>query len=52
MAKYYGAKVIATIPAGQHETIRAMGADHVVDYRGALEHGWHSAGDSTVARLI
>jgi NADPH:quinone reductase len=34
MAKHYGAMVIATASAGKHETVRALGADHVIDSRG------------------
>lgn len=33
LAKHYGAWVIATASAGKHELVRALGADHVVDYR-------------------
>lgn len=33
LAKHYGATVIATASPGKHETVRALGADHVVDYR-------------------
>ena len=33
LAKYYGARVIATASAGKHELVRALGADHVIDYR-------------------
>ena len=35
MAKHYGATVIATASPGKHETVRALGADHVIDSRGA-----------------
>lgn len=35
MAKHYGATVIATASPGKHETVRALGADHVIDYRSA-----------------
>ncbi|HEY9243390.1 MAG TPA: NADPH:quinone oxidoreductase family protein [Streptosporangiaceae bacterium] len=35
MAKHYGAAVIATAAPGKHETVRALGADHVLDSRGA-----------------
>ena len=35
MAKHYGATVIATAAPGKHETVRALGADHVLDSRGA-----------------
>jgi NADPH2:quinone reductase len=35
MAKHYGATVIGTASAGKHDTVRALGADHVIDYRGA-----------------
>ena len=35
MAKHYGATVIATASLGKHETVRALGADHVLDSRGA-----------------
>jgi len=35
MAKHYGATVIATASAGKHEVVRALGADHVLDYRDA-----------------
>ncbi|ANP51458.1 NADPH2:quinone reductase [Streptomyces griseochromogenes] len=34
MAKHYGARVIATASPGKHETVRALGADHVLDSRG------------------
>ena len=33
MARHYGATVIATASAGKHETVRALGADHVLDSR-------------------
>jgi NADPH2:quinone reductase len=33
MAKHYGATVIATASPGKHETVRALGADHVIDSR-------------------
>src|SRR3984957_20411969 len=33
MAMHYGATVIATASAGKHETLRALGADHVLDSR-------------------
>ncbi|QKW40610.1 zinc-binding dehydrogenase [Actinomadura sp. NAK00032] len=35
MAKHYGATVIAAASPGKHEAVRALGADHVVDSRGA-----------------
>jgi NADPH2:quinone reductase len=35
MARHYGAIVIATASPGKHETVRALGADHVLDSRGA-----------------
>jgi NADPH2:quinone reductase len=35
MAKHYGATVIATASAGKHEVVAALGADHVIDARGA-----------------
>jgi NADPH:quinone reductase len=35
MAKHYGATVIAAASPGKHEVVRAQGADHVVDSRGA-----------------
>jgi NADPH2:quinone reductase len=35
MAKHYGATVIATASPGKHETVRALGADHVLDSRRA-----------------
>jgi NADPH:quinone reductase-like Zn-dependent oxidoreductase len=31
MAKHYGATVIAAASPGKHETVRALGADHVLD---------------------
>lgn len=31
LAKHYGATVIATASAAKHDTVRALGADHVVD---------------------
>ena len=34
MAKHYGAMVIATASPGKHDTVRALGADHVIDSRG------------------
>jgi NADPH:quinone reductase len=33
IAKHYGAMVIATASASKHETVRALGADHVLDSR-------------------
>jgi NADPH2:quinone reductase len=33
LAKHYGATVIAAASPGKHETVRALGADHVVDSR-------------------
>jgi len=33
MAKHYGVTVIATASPGKHETVRALGADHVLDSR-------------------
>jgi NADPH:quinone reductase len=35
LAKHYGATVIATASPGKHEAVRALGADHVLDSRGA-----------------
>lgn len=35
MARHYGATVIATASPGKHETMRALGADHVLDSHGA-----------------
>jgi NADPH:quinone reductase len=35
MAKHHGATIIATASPDKHEAVRALGADHVVDYRGA-----------------
>jgi NADPH2:quinone reductase len=35
MARHYGATVIATASPGKHETVRALGADHVLDSHGA-----------------
>jgi NADPH2:quinone reductase len=35
MAKHYGATVIATASPGKHETVRRLGADHVLDSSGA-----------------
>ncbi|RSM42105.1 NADPH:quinone reductase [Amycolatopsis balhimycina DSM 5908] len=34
MAKHYGATVIGTASPGKHETVLALGADHVLDSRG------------------
>ncbi|HVQ90320.1 MAG TPA: zinc-binding dehydrogenase [Mycobacteriales bacterium] len=34
LAKHYGATVIATASPGKHETVWALGADHVLDSRG------------------
>jgi NADPH2:quinone reductase len=33
LARHYGATVIGTASAGKHETVRALGADHVLDAR-------------------
>jgi NADPH:quinone reductase len=33
MAKHYGARVIAAAAESKHETVRALGADHVLDSR-------------------
>jgi NADPH:quinone reductase len=33
VAKHYGATVIATASPAKHETVRALGADHVIDSR-------------------
>jgi NADPH2:quinone reductase len=35
IAKHYGATVIAAASAGKHEVVRALGADHILDSRGA-----------------
>ncbi|WP_216898447.1 NADPH:quinone oxidoreductase family protein [Nocardia alni] len=35
MAKHYGATVIATASPDKHETVLALGADHILDSRGA-----------------
>jgi NADPH:quinone reductase len=35
MAKHFGATVLATASAGKHDTVRALGADHIIDYRTA-----------------
>ena len=35
IAKHYGATVIATAAPGKHEAVRGLGADHVLDSRGA-----------------
>jgi NADPH2:quinone reductase len=35
LAKHYGATVIATASQGKHETVLALGADHVLDSRDA-----------------
>jgi NADPH:quinone reductase len=35
MAKHYGATVIATASPDKHEVVRALGADHILDSRGA-----------------
>ncbi|GAA3343823.1 zinc-binding dehydrogenase [Amorphoplanes nipponensis] len=35
IAKHYGATVIASASPGKHEVVRALGADHVIDARGA-----------------
>jgi len=35
MAKHYGATVIAAASPAKHETVRALGADHVLDSSGA-----------------
>ncbi|ASF06302.1 putative oxidoreductase [Nocardia brasiliensis NBRC 14402] len=35
LAKHYGASVIATASPDKHDTVRAAGADHVIDYRTA-----------------
>ncbi|MDI5938233.1 MULTISPECIES: NADPH:quinone oxidoreductase family protein [Micromonospora] len=33
MAKHFGASVVATASPGKHDTVRALGADHVLDNR-------------------
>jgi NADPH:quinone reductase len=35
LARYYGATVIAAAAPGKHDVVRALGADHVIDSRGA-----------------
>jgi NADPH:quinone reductase len=35
MAKHYGATVIGTTSPNKHQVVRALGADHVVDYENA-----------------
>lgn len=35
LAKHYGATVIGTASTGKHDVVRALGADHVLDSRGA-----------------
>jgi NADPH2:quinone reductase len=35
MAKHFGATAIATASPGKHDTVRALGADHAIDYRAA-----------------
>src|ERR1700761_3915450 len=35
LARHYGATVIAAASAGKHDTVRALGADHVLDSRRA-----------------
>jgi NADPH2:quinone reductase len=35
LAKHYGATVIAAASASKHDVVRALGADHVLDSRGA-----------------
>ncbi|WP_029136688.1 quinone oxidoreductase family protein [Nakamurella lactea] len=35
MAKHYGATVIGTASPGKHDLLRTLGADHVIDSRGA-----------------
>ena len=35
LARHYGATVIATAAPGKHETVRALGADHVLDSSGS-----------------
>jgi NADPH2:quinone reductase len=37
MARHYGATVIGTASPDKHEVVRAAGADHVVDYRNAVD---------------
>ncbi|MGC4746714.1 zinc-binding dehydrogenase [Micromonospora sp. DT201] len=34
IAKHYGATVIASASPGKHQTVQALGADHVIDSRG------------------
>jgi NADPH2:quinone reductase len=36
LARHYGATVIATASPGKHKTVRALGADHVLDSSGDL----------------
>jgi NADPH2:quinone reductase len=38
LAKHYGATVIATASPGKHETVLALGADHVLDSLGGGDH--------------
>jgi NADPH:quinone reductase len=33
LARYTGATVFTTASAGNHEYVRSLGADHVIDYR-------------------
>ncbi|MEJ3749527.1 NADPH:quinone oxidoreductase family protein [Actinomycetes bacterium KLBMP 9797] len=33
LAKHYGATVLATASPAKHDAVRALGADHVIDYR-------------------
>jgi NADPH2:quinone reductase len=35
LAKHFGATVIAAASARKHDLVRALGADHVIDYRTA-----------------
>ncbi|GAB3658424.1 zinc-binding dehydrogenase [Actinocorallia lasiicapitis] len=44
LARHYGARVIATASPGKHDTVKALGADHVID-------SGHSALDDEILRL-
>ncbi|WP_239155104.1 zinc-binding dehydrogenase [Amycolatopsis sp. FDAARGOS 1241] len=53
LAKHYGATVVATASPGKHETVRALGADHVLDSRdGDLAAGVRRLTGGTGADLV
>ena len=52
LARHYGATVIATASPGKHETVRALGADHVLDSRAPISRRGAAADRRTGADLV